>query len=107
MQSKQLKALICLVFFILPPLLSIKKAKPPFNRQLGFMIKTVRIFPTSPLRVGLLRLVFTEKYYLNLLYSKILFDTFNGKNKSRMRSGARSHKIAQIYQYSHKAGQYS
>jgi hypothetical protein len=36
--------------------------------------------------MGTARLVITEKLYSDLLYSKILFIKFNGKNESRMRS---------------------
>ena len=49
------------------------------------MIKTVCISPTFPQSMGTARLVITEKYYPDLLYSKILFGKFNGKNESRMR----------------------
>ena len=34
--------------------------------------------------MGVARLVITEKFYSDLLYSKILFDTLNVKKESRM-----------------------
>ena len=36
--------------------------------------------------MGTASLVITEKFYSDLVYSANLFDTFNGKNESRMRS---------------------